>query len=73
MTVSRNNKAQDLCTELFKEVEGALSEAWISDDAYTDDPKEYLQWVDNAVLSLEDARKIMKRFLRRHGYRRARQ
>jgi hypothetical protein len=71
MTVSRDNKAQDLCAELFKEVEGVLGEAWISDDAYTDDPAEYLRWVDNAVLSLEEARKIMKRFLRRHGYRRS--
>lgn len=72
MTVKRTNAAQDLCNELFKEVEGALSEAWISDDAYTNDPKEFLRFVDNSVLALEEARGIMKRFLKRHGYRRAR-
>lgn len=70
MTVSRTNKAQELCTELFIEVEGVLGEAWISDDAYTDDPKEFLRFVDNATLALDDARKIMKKFLRRHHYKR---
>jgi hypothetical protein len=70
MTVSRNSKAQDLCNELFLEIEGVMSEAWISDDAYTDDPAEFLRFADNSLLCLDEARKIIKRFLKRHGYKR---
>lgn len=45
----RKNSAQDLCNELFLQVEGLLSDAWISDDAYTDDPKEYLKFVRGSL------------------------
>lgn len=62
----RNNKAQDLCNELFTAVEGPMSDAWISDDANTDDPKEYLQFVRGSLYALDDARKVIKTFLRKH-------
>ncbi len=68
MTVSRTGTAQALCNELFLEVEGALSDAWISDDACTDDPKEYLRFVYGSLLALEEARGIIKRFLKRHRH-----
>ena len=66
MTVSRNNSAQDLCNKLFAEVEGPLSEAWISDDAGTDDPEEFLRHVRGALDALDDARRRIRRFLRQH-------
>ena len=65
----RKGKAQDLCNELFLAVEGSLSDAWISDDAYTDDPDEYLRFVYGSLLALEEARVIIKKFLRRHKFR----
>jgi hypothetical protein len=49
----RDNKAQDLCNELFREVEGAMIDAWLSDDAYTDDPNEYLEFVRGSLAALE--------------------
>lgn len=63
----RENKAQELCVELFRELEGPLGEAWISDDAGTDDPKEFLTHVKGALLALEESKVIMKRFLRKHA------
>lgn len=66
MTVRRENTAQDLCNELFLKVEGAMSDAWISDDACTDDPVEYLHFVNGSLLALEEARRIIKTFLRKH-------
>lgn len=66
MTVSRDNKAQDMCNELFRAVEGALSDAWISDDACTDDPAQYLRFVQGSLSALDEARIIIKKFLRRH-------
>jgi len=68
MTVSRKNKAQDLCNELFSEIESALGDAWISDDAGTNDPKEFLSHVRGALMALEEARNIMKKFLRKHRH-----
>lgn len=65
----RVGKAQALCNELFLAVEGALSDAWISDDAYTDDPDEYIRGVYGSLLALEEARDIMKKFLRRHKFK----
>lgn len=59
----RENKAQELCDELFRELEGPLGEAWISDDAGTDNPKEFLTHIYGALLALEESRAIMKRFL----------
>jgi hypothetical protein len=64
--VQRNNEAQYLCNELFAAVESSLSDAWISDDAYTDSPEEYLQIVRGALAALDEARAIMKKFLRKH-------
>lgn len=64
--VNRRNKAQDLCNELFIKLEGPLGEAWMSDEAGTDDPQEFLQHVEGALLALEEARGIMKNFLRKH-------
>lgn len=66
MTVRRENKAQDLCSELFREVEASMSDAWLSDDAYTDDPEEYLEFVRGSLAALDEARGIIKRFLKRH-------
>jgi surfactin synthase thioesterase subunit len=66
VTVSRDNHAQALCNELFLELEGAMSDAWISDDAGTDDPKIFLGHVYGSLLALEEARAILKRFLRKH-------
>ena len=66
MTVRRGNKAQNLCDELFKQVEGPMSEAWLSDDAGTNDPAEYLKFVEGSLWALEDARTIIKQFLRKH-------
>lgn len=71
MTVKRENRAQDLCNEIFRDVEGALSDAWISDDAGTNDPLEYLRFIDGSLCALDEARGIIKRFLRRHKYRRS--
>lgn len=68
MTVKRTNKAQDLCNELFREIEGILGDAWISDDAGTDDPKEYLKQVRGSLWACEDARKVFKAFLRKHRH-----
>ena len=65
----RIGKAQELCNELFLAVEGDLSDAWISDDAYTDDPEEYLRFVYGSLIALEDARAKMKKFLRRHKFK----
>lgn len=62
----RKNRAQDLCNELFLQVEGALSDAWVSDDACTDDPKEYLKFVRGSLYAAEDAVKILRAFLRKH-------
>jgi hypothetical protein len=67
----RQGRAQELCNELFIEVEASLSDAWISDDAYTDDPDEYLRFVYGSLLALEEARVIIKKFLKRHKFRRA--
>ncbi|MGA9705267.1 hypothetical protein [Pseudomonas sp.] len=61
-----DRKAQKLCDELFIEVEGAMSDAWISDDACTNDPAEYLMFVRGSLAALEEARTIIKKFLRRH-------
>jgi hypothetical protein len=65
----RNNDAQYLCNELFTAIESSLSDAWISDDAYTDSPEEYLQIVRGALAALEEARTVMKKFLRKHERR----
>ena len=62
----RTGKAQQLCNELFLEVEGPMSDAWISDDACTDDPQEYVRFVRGSLHALEDARKVIKAFLRKH-------
>ena len=70
MTVRRESTAQDLCNELFLKIEGALGDAWISDDAYTDDPAEYIEGVRGSLAALEEARKIMKDFLKKHGRKR---
>lgn len=66
MSVRRENKAQDLCNELFGKIEFSLSDAWISDDAGTDDPTKYVEQVYCALLALEEARAIMKAFLKKH-------
>ena len=71
--IERKNKAQDLCDELFKLIEGDMSDAWISDDAGTDDPKQYLDFVEGSLWALEDARKSIKKFLRKHKKLRASQ
>lgn len=70
----RKGKAQALCNELFLAVEGCMSDAWISDDACTDDPREYVKFVRGSLWALEDARKVIKAFLRkyRHLERKAR-
>lgn len=70
MTVKRENVAQDLCNEIFLEVEGSMSDAWISDDACTNDPNEYLKFVYGSLLALEEAREIIKKFLKRHKFKR---
>lgn len=62
----RKGKAQDLCDEIFRKVEGPLGEAWISDDAGTNDAAEYLDFIEGSLLALDDARKIIKAFLRKH-------
>ena len=59
-------KAQDLCNELFREIEGAMSDAWISDDAGTDDPAEFLKHVQCSMWAMDEAKAIIKRFLRKH-------
>lgn len=63
----RENTAQNLCNELFQELEGPLGEAWISDDAGTDSPKEFLGHVNGALMALEESRAIMKKFLRKYA------
>ena len=64
----RKGKAQAMCWELFRKVEGDLSDAWISDDACTDDPKEYVRFVRGSLYALEDARKSIKAFLRKYRH-----
>jgi hypothetical protein len=66
MGMRREGKAQEICNELFLKVEGPMSDAWISDDACTDDPKEYLKFVEGSLWALEDARKVIKKFLRKY-------
>lgn len=66
MTGFPNREAQYLCNELYTAVEMPLGDAWVSDEAGTDDPKEYLQFVQGHLAALEEARKIMKAFLRKH-------
>lgn len=58
--------AQELCNELFRAVEGPMSDAWISDEASTDDPFEYLRFVRGHLAALDEARLSIKRFLKRH-------
>jgi hypothetical protein len=70
MTVRRENTAQQLCNELFLKVEGALGDAWISDDAGTDDPEVFLRNVLGHLYALEEARVIIKKFLRTHKRKR---
>lgn len=60
------NDAQKLCVELFRKVEMPLSDAWISDEASTDDPAEYLRFVRGHLAALEEARTVIKDFLRKH-------
>lgn len=69
MSSRRKSTAQALCHELFREVEGSLSDAWVSDEPSTDDPAEYLRFVHGNLLALEEARGVMKRFLKRHRYK----
>lgn len=69
MAMTRTNRAQELCTELFKEIEAPLGEAWISDDAYTDDPAEFLRFVRHSLSCLDESRRIIKRFLKRHEHK----
>lgn len=69
MSVSRAGKAQELCEELFLEIEAPMSDAWISDDAGTDDPDQYLRLVYGSLLALEEARGKIKKFLRRHKFK----
>jgi hypothetical protein len=66
MSVEREISAQALCHELFREVEGSLSDVWISDEPSTDDPAEYLRFVNGNLLALEEVRGIIKKFLKRH-------
>lgn len=66
MTGFKNHSAQYLCNELYSAVEMSLGDAWVSDEAGTDDPKEYLQFVHGHLAALEEARKVMKAFLRKH-------
>jgi len=67
----RENTAQDLCDELFKELEGSMSDAWISDDAGTNDPKVFLSNVEGSLWALEEARVILRKFLKKHRKLRA--
>lgn len=69
MSIRRENKAQDLCNELFLLIEGDMSDAWISDDAGTNDPQEFLGHAYGSLLALEDARKKIKGFLKKHKFR----
>lgn len=55
MPMVRENTAQDLCNELFLELEGPMSDAWVSDDACTDDPDEYLRFVRGSLGALKVA------------------
>lgn len=64
--MTRDNTAQDLCNELFSQIEAPMSDAWISDDACTDDPAEYLTFVQGSLWALEDAQKLIKKFLRKY-------
>lgn len=59
-----------MCNELFLEVEGAMSDAWISDDACTNDPEEYLRFVRGSLAALDEARGIIKKFLKKHARKR---
>ena len=61
-----NRPAQYLCNELYTLVEHSLGDAWVSDDAGTDDPKEYLDFVRGHLAALDEARAKMKKFLRKH-------
>lgn len=58
--------AQQLCNEIYNSVSGDLSDAWISDDAGQVTADEYLELVQGSLWALEDARKKMKQFLRKH-------
>ena len=60
------SKAQELCEEIYRAVEMPLGDAWVSDEAGTDDPAEYLRFVRGHLAAVEEARTIIKKFLRKH-------
>lgn len=64
--MAKNKTAQDLCSDLFTKVEMPMSDAWISDEPSTDDPEEYLRLVRGHLAALEEARGVIKSFLRKY-------
>lgn len=60
------NAAQELCNELFRASSEILSSLRAIEGAYTNNPEEYLRQVEASLLALEEARSIMKAFLKRH-------